>query len=162
MLHVCSECMRTCDTGAHCVGWQGPHLVIAPKSTLTNWYKEFTRWCPSLRAFQFQGNKEARAGLKEKYLEQPASFDVCLTTFDMVIAEKSALNKLVWRYLVIDEAHRIKNEQSVLAQVVRLFSVHFRLLITGTPLQVREAPSSAHQAFLPNLELLQILAEQFA
>jgi len=114
---------------------QGPHLVIAPKSTLTNWYKEFTRWCPSLRAFQFQGNKEARGRLKEQYLEQPSSFDVCLTTFDMVIAEKSALNKLVWRYLVIDEAHRIKNEQSVLSQVVRLFSVHFRLLITGTPLQ---------------------------
>ena len=37
----------------------------------------------------------------------------------MVISEKSAIAKLVWRYLVIDEAHRIKNEQSVLAQVRR-------------------------------------------
>ena len=37
--------------------------------------------------------------------------------------------------MIIDEAHRIKNEQSKLSQVVRLFHTHFRLLITGTPLQ---------------------------
>ena len=37
--------------------------------------------------------------------------------------------------LVIDEAHRIKNEKSVLSQVVRIFSTKHRLLLTGTPLQ---------------------------
>ena len=36
---------------------------------------------------------------------------------------------------MIDEAHRIKNENSVLSQIVRLYSTKCRLLITGTPLQ---------------------------
>lgn len=54
----------------------------------------------------------------------------------MTIIEKSALKKFNWRYLIIDEAHRIKNEKSVLSQVVRLYSSQFRLLLTGTPLQV--------------------------
>jgi superfamily II DNA/RNA helicase len=39
------------------------------------------------------------------------------------------------RYLIIDEAHRIKNDESKLSVVVRSFSSKNRLLITGTPLQ---------------------------
>jgi len=42
--------------------------------------------------------------------------------------------------LVIDEAHRIKNENSILSKIVRLYSSQYRLLLTGTPLQVRGAP----------------------
>ncbi len=26
-------------------GNPGPHLVIVPKSVLTNWYRELERWC---------------------------------------------------------------------------------------------------------------------
>ena len=41
------------------------------------------------------------------------------------------------RYLVMDEAHRVKNENSKLSMVLRQFSFENRLLLTGTPLQVR-------------------------
>ena len=41
----------------------------------------------------------------------------------------------MWRYLVIDEAHRIKNENSLLSRVVRVLRANNRMLITGTPLQ---------------------------
>jgi len=51
--------------------------------------------------------------------------------------ERSALKKIDWDYLYIDEAHRIKNEQSLLSQIVRTLPNRHRLLITGTPLQVR-------------------------
>ena len=37
--------------------------------------------------------------------------------------------------LVIDEAHRIKNENSTLSQIVRIYNTKCRLVITGTPLQ---------------------------
>ena len=46
------------------------------------------------------------------------------------------LKKFAWSYIVIDEAHRIKNVNSLLSKVVRILSSQHRLLITGTPLQV--------------------------
>ena len=42
----------------------------------------------------------------------PGEWDICVTSYEMVIKEKSVFKKFNWRYLVIDEAHRIKNEQS--------------------------------------------------
>jgi SWI/SNF-related matrix-associated actin-dependent regulator of chromatin subfamily A member 5 len=63
-------------------------------------------------------------------------FDVCVTSFEMAIKERTALRKFSWRYIIIDEAHRIKNENSILAKTMRLFSTNYRLLITGTLLQV--------------------------
>lgn len=53
----------------------------------------------------------------------------------MALKEKSMLSKVMWEYCIIDEAHRIKNENSLLSQVVRIFTCRHRLLITGTPLQ---------------------------
>jgi SWI/SNF-related matrix-associated actin-dependent regulator of chromatin subfamily A member 5 len=54
----------------------------------------------------------------------------------MCLLEKQHLKKISWQYMMIDEAHRIKNENSALAQIVRLFNCRNRLLVTGTPLQV--------------------------
>ncbi|GJP53341.1 hypothetical protein CLOM_g12500 [Closterium sp. NIES-68] len=115
-------------------GISGPHMVVAPKSTLGNWIKELTRFCPVLRAFKFHGNQEERAYQRTNLL-QPGKFDVVVTSYEMVIKEKTAFRKLSWRYIIIDEAHRIKNENSILSKTMRLFSSNYRLLITGTPLQ---------------------------
>lgn len=46
----------------------------------------------------------------------PGEWDVCVTSYEMVIKEKSVFKKFHWRYLVIDEAHRIKNEKSKVSQ----------------------------------------------
>lgn len=48
-------------------------------------------------------------------------FDLILTTYECAIIEKSALSKLKYEYLIIDEAHRIKNEKSKLAKVILEF-----------------------------------------
>lgn len=45
------------------------------------------------------------------------------------------MKKFSFEYIVIDEAHRIKNVDSILSQIVRSFISRGRLLITGTPLQ---------------------------
>ena len=37
-----------------------PHLVLAPKSTLSNWMGEFKRWCPTLKAICLIGDKATR------------------------------------------------------------------------------------------------------
>ena len=41
-------------------GIRGPHLIITPKSTLSNWMNEFHRWCPAIRVIKFHGDKEER------------------------------------------------------------------------------------------------------
>ena len=53
----------------------------------------------------------------------------------MVITEKGALGQFAWEFLIIDEAHRIKNEESTLSQIVRMYNTKCRMLVTGTPLQ---------------------------
>lgn len=65
----------------------------------------------------------------------PGEWDVCVTSYEMIIREKSVFKKFNWRYMVIDEAHRIKNEKSKLSEIVREFKTTNRLLLTGTPLQ---------------------------
>lgn len=68
-------------------------------------------------------------------MEDHNAWDVLLTTYEMVLAEKSALKRIHWQYLVIDEAHRMKNEKSQLSIILRTFKSESRLLLTGTPLQ---------------------------
>ncbi|EDO17896.1 hypothetical protein Kpol_1010p11, partial [Vanderwaltozyma polyspora DSM 70294] len=112
----------------------GPFLVIVPKSTLDNWRREFNKWTPEVKAVVLHGDKETRNTLLQDVILE-AKFDVLITSYEMVIKEKSTLKKIAWYYIVIDEAHRIKNEQSALSQIIRLFYSKNRLLITGTPLQ---------------------------
>ncbi|CAG9949635.1 unnamed protein product [Clonostachys rosea f. rosea IK726] len=118
----------------HILGITGPHLVIVPKSTLDNWKREFAKWTPEVNVLVLQGAKEERHELiNERLVDE--KFDVCVTSYEMVLREKGHLKKFAWEYIIIDEAHRIKNEESSLSQVIRLFQSRNRLLITGTPLQ---------------------------
>ena len=111
-----------------------PHIIIVPKSTLANWTKEFHRWAPTMQTFEFYGNAAEREQLRPK-VARTDTYQVLMTTYETAINEKTVLKAVKWSYLIIDEAHRIKNEKSVLSQLVRLFSSQHRLLITGTPLQ---------------------------
>ncbi|CAI5757354.1 unnamed protein product [Candida verbasci] len=112
----------------------GPHIVVAPKSTLDNWLREFNRWIPDINAIVLQGDKDERSNLiKQKIMT--CEFDVVIASYEIVIREKATFKKFNWEYIIIDEAHRIKNEESLLSQIIRLFHSKNRLLITGTPLQ---------------------------
>ena len=56
----------------------------------------------------------------------PGEWDVCVTSYEMLIIEKAVFKKFNWRYLVIDEAHRIKNEKSkVSASAFHGFEIRF-------------------------------------
>ena len=118
----------------HICGITGPHLIMVPKSTLDNWKREFTMWTPEVDVLILQGAKEERHALiNERLIDE--KFDVCVTSYEMILREKAHLKKFAWEYIIVDEAHRIKNEESSLAQIIRLFNSRNRLLITGTPLQ---------------------------
>lgn len=121
-------------------GKHGPHLVLVPKSTLSNWCNEFKRWAPNLRVIRFHGTKEERSSVIDDVLRPNSraadrDWDVCITTYEVCMLEKGPLLKIAWGYLIIDEAHRLKNEESQFSQIVRLMQTESRLLLTGTPLQ---------------------------
>ncbi|KAL1839971.1 hypothetical protein VTJ49DRAFT_976 [Mycothermus thermophilus] len=118
----------------HIMGITGPHLVTVPKSTLDNWKREFEKWTPDVNVLVLQGAKDERQQLiNDRLIDE--NFDVCITSYEMILREKAHLKKFAWEYIIIDEAHRIKNEESSLSQVIRMFTSRNRLLITGTPLQ---------------------------
>lgn len=136
----------------HIMGITGPHLITVPKSTLDNWKREFAKWSPEVNVLVLQGAKDERHALiNERLIDE--KFDVCVTSYEMILREKAHLKKFAWEYIIIDEvsqagfpnngrsvanfdkAHRIKNDESSLAQIIRLFDSRNRLLITGTPLQ---------------------------
>ncbi|XP_020911146.1 transcription activator BRG1 [Exaiptasia diaphana] len=65
-------------------------------------------------------------------------FNVVLTTYEYVMKDKSILAKVHWKYMVIDEGHRMKNHHCKLTQVLNThYSAPHRILLTGTPLQNR-------------------------
>ncbi|OMJ71951.1 hypothetical protein SteCoe_29714 [Stentor coeruleus] len=115
-------------------GIKGPHLIVVPKSTLGNWIKEFDKWCPIIKTVKLIAAKPYREEIIKNELV-PGKFDVCITSYEGINLCHSTLKKFTWKFLIIDEAHKIKNDESNLSQLIRKLGTINRLLITGTPLQ---------------------------
>ena len=55
-------------------------------------------------------------------LANPSAFDVAVTTYDMMHSAdlgKALCRTIHWRYLVLDEGHKIKNEHTLVSQSMR-------------------------------------------
>ncbi|KAF4974694.1 hypothetical protein FZEAL_8431 [Fusarium zealandicum] len=137
----------------------GPHLIVAPLSTLSNWMDEFAKWTPSIPVVMYHGNKEQRENIFKtemmKHLKSgrpTTKFPVVCTSYEMVLRDQHNLSKIQWEFIIIDEGHRMKNAEAKLFQQLRQFSSATRLLITGTPLQnnLKELWSLLH-FLLPNI-----------
>ncbi|EPS70434.1 hypothetical protein M569_04326, partial [Genlisea aurea] len=116
-------------------GVSGPHLIVAPKAVLPNWINEFTTWAPSISAILYDGRLDERKALREECSGE-GKFNVLITHYDLIIRDKAFLRKIHWYYLVVDEGHRLKNYDCVLARtLVSGYRIKRRLLLTGTPIQ---------------------------
>ncbi|GAB6028975.1 putative global transcription activator SNF2L2 [Chamberlinius hualienensis] len=112
----------------------GPYLIIVPLSTLSNWVLEFEKWAPSVVIISYKGSPNTRRIIQP--LLRNGKFNVLLTTYEYVIKDKAVLAKLRWKYMIIDEGHRMKNHHCKLTQVLNThYTAPHRLLLTGTPLQ---------------------------
>ena len=112
----------------------GPFLVVVPLSTLPNWKMEFEKWAPRIKKIIYKGNPQQRKEIA--YYLRHNKFNVCLTTYEYVLKDKSELNRFHWQYIVVDEGHKMKNPKSKFAQTLGLqYNSEHRLLLTGTPLQ---------------------------
>jgi len=112
----------------------GPHLIVVPTSVMLNWEVEFKKWCPALKVFTYYGSVKERR-VKRHGWSRPNSFHVCITSYKIVTQDQNIFRRKNWQYLILDEAHMIKNWRSQRWQVLLNFSTEHRLLITGTPLQ---------------------------
>ncbi|KAI8600228.1 SNF2 family N-terminal domain-containing protein [Dissophora ornata] len=115
-------------------GVWGPHLIVVPTSVMLNWEMEFKKWCPGFKIMTYYGSPRER---KEKRVgwSRENSFHVCITSYQLVVQDQSVFRRKAWQYLILDEAHNIKNFRSQRWQTLLNFNSARRLLLTGTPLQ---------------------------
>ncbi|KAG5398759.1 hypothetical protein IGI04_020573 [Brassica rapa subsp. trilocularis] len=118
-----------CDKGI----W-GPHLIVVPTSVMLNWETEFLKWCPAFKILTYFGSAKERK-LKRQGWMKLNSFHVCITTYRLVIQDSKMFKRKKWKYLILDEAHLIKNWKSQRWQTLLNFNSKRRILLTGTPLQ---------------------------
>ncbi|XP_034471433.1 chromodomain-helicase-DNA-binding protein 3 isoform X3 [Hippoglossus hippoglossus] len=132
---------------------KGPFLVSAPLSTIINWEREFEMWAPNFYVVTYTGDKDSRAIIRENEFsfddtavkggkkafklrrDAPIKFHVLLTSYELVTIDQTALKSIDWACLVVDEAHRLKNNQSKFFRRLNDYKIDHKLLLTGTPLQ---------------------------
>uniref|UniRef100_A0A8D0YBK0 Chromodomain-helicase-DNA-binding protein 1-like n=1 Tax=Sus scrofa TaxID=9823 RepID=A0A8D0YBK0_PIG len=103
---------------------EGPFLILCPLSVLSNWKEEMERCAPGLCCVTYAGDKEERAHLQQD-LKQESGFHVLLTTYEICLKDASFLKSFSRAAPAAYEAPRPGVQ----------FSVAFRLLLTGTPIQ---------------------------
>ncbi|GAB2271727.1 hypothetical protein Dimus_006558 [Dionaea muscipula] len=115
-------------------GNYGPHLIIVPNAVLVNWKSELHNWLPTVSCIYYVGYKDQRSKLFSQEV-CALKFNVLVTTYEFIMKDRSKLSKIDWKYIIIDEAQRMKDRESVLARDLDRYRCQRRLLLTGTPLQ---------------------------
>lgn len=133
----------------HC---PGPFLISVPLSTLINWEREFETWAPDFYCVTYIGDKDSRAVIRENEFsfedygatssKRPSKvkggnikLNVLITSYELVSIDSACLQSIDWKVLVIDEAHRLKSNQSKFFKTLANYNIDHKLLLTGTPLQ---------------------------
>ncbi|XP_071845711.1 chromodomain-helicase-DNA-binding protein 1-like isoform X3 [Apostichopus japonicus] len=118
----------------------GPFLLVVPLSTMTSWQREFETWSLDINVVVYIGDLNSRNIIREHEWchngnRNKLKFNAILTTYEILLKDKSFLGSISWAALMVDEAHRLKNDDSLLYKTLKDFETYHRLLITGTPLQ---------------------------
>ncbi|KAK9723155.1 protein of unknown function (DUF4208) [Popillia japonica] len=117
----------------------GPFLCVVPLSTMTSWQREFSQWGPEMNFVTYLGDVSSRDIIRSYEWcyngSKRLKFNAILTTYEIVLKDKTFLGSLSWAVILVDEAHRLKNDDSLLYKALMEFDTNHRLLITGTPLQ---------------------------
>ncbi|CAG8482710.1 5967_t:CDS:10 [Acaulospora colombiana] len=114
----------------------GPFLIVAPLSTLANWISEIHRFTPTIPCVLYHGTPEQRSHIRSRRLKKlDHTFPIVVTSYEIVMNDRKYLQKFAWKYIIVDEGHRIKNLNCKLIRELKSYQSANRLLLTGTPLQ---------------------------
>eukprot|EP01122_Echinamoeba_exundans_P012211 TRINITY_DN5051_c0_g1_i1.p1 TRINITY_DN5051_c0_g1~~TRINITY_DN5051_c0_g1_i1.p1 ORF type:complete len:826 (-),score=206.62 TRINITY_DN5051_c0_g1_i1:59-2512(-) len=128
-------------------GDYGPHLVVVPASTLSNWERELRKWAPVLNVCQYYGSQQERAYIQDDISRQRRratggkwdkdNYNIVLTTYQMATRKEDSnfLKKFQFSYMILDEAQNIKNQGSMRYKNLFRQKTKHRILLTGIPLQ---------------------------
>eukprot|EP01130_Rhizamoeba_saxonica_P001284 TRINITY_DN11164_c0_g1_i1.p1 TRINITY_DN11164_c0_g1~~TRINITY_DN11164_c0_g1_i1.p1 ORF type:complete len:1260 (+),score=260.68 TRINITY_DN11164_c0_g1_i1:53-3832(+) len=122
-------------------GIWGPFLVVAPNSTLPNWVSEIKKFTKHLKVMPYWGTVKQRVILRkfikpDKLYSRDSVFHVLVTSYSMIVSDKKVFQGIQWEYMVLDEAQKIKNANSLTWNTLReMKDCRNRLLLTGTPIQ---------------------------
>jgi superfamily II DNA or RNA helicase len=108
---------------------QGPVLVVAPTSLMTNWKSEAARFAPTLKVLILQGNE------RKDNFDRIGDHDLILTTYPLLSRDKDVLINHHYHLLILDEAQVIKNPNTMAHRIVQQLRAKHRLCLTGTPME---------------------------
>ncbi|CBY13525.1 unnamed protein product [Oikopleura dioica] len=113
-------------------------LIFVPNSLIANWESELKKWAPNLEQFLFTGElqrKKREQNLREAKKSNSAvviaSYGLCNNNIDVFNSYGS--KDWTWDYMILDEAHTIKNSSTKTAKTIVSINSTHRLLMTGTP-----------------------------
>ncbi|KAH8153049.1 uncharacterized protein LAJ45_02636 [Morchella importuna] len=114
-------------------GCTGGTLIIAPLSVMSNWANQIaqhvSRRTP-LKVYVYHGQGRSRPSLKD--------YDIVITSYGTITSEFNArngtLNSIVWRRIILDEAHYIRNPKAKSSLAVSALDAKSRWCLTGTPI----------------------------
>ncbi len=107
----------------------GRTLVVCPTSVLDNWAEELRRFRPGLSLALHRG--------PDRCLDSSA--DVTITSYALLRIDAEALAAVTWNVAILDEAQAIKNPGSQAARAAHALRAHWRVAMTGTPVENRLA-----------------------
>ena len=86
----------------------GPHLIVAPLSTLSNWIEEFEKWVPDIPVLLYHGTPPHRRDLVKNHITKnivngrvTKKFPVVCTTPEIVLRDQNDLSKTNWEFIII-------------------------------------------------------------
>lgn len=106
-------------------------LVVCPKSVLWNWPHEFNNvMSPRVRlnAIIYYGPKTYRKTI------QLSMFQVVFVTYETLRTDIERFKKTLWGLVVMDEIHKIRNEDTAKSKAVMELNGNFFIGVSGTPI----------------------------
>ncbi len=111
-----------------------PSLIVCPTSVVRNWKDEAEKFFSNVYAVTYLGPEKARQRLLSTDVLKA---DVVITSYGIASRDHEELNRVQWRYLVLDEAHYIKNPDAERTKALKTINARAKLALTGTPVQNR-------------------------
>lgn len=103
-------------------------LVVVPNTLLFNWQAELGKFAPHRKLYIHHGAERHQALQYEKGL-------VVLTTYGTLTADVELFAALEFSYLVLDESQAVKNRNSKRFEAAGQIIAHYRIAMTGTPIE---------------------------